>query len=188
MKFSGLFVGALATLAAAAPAPKEDKRSFTAGGFNQFNTGLQFGTGFDIAGVNNFGFQNLQLAYLAGFNGFRNDIFSQLIINQNLAFDPFVDLFGFVGGQNANFLQLDHILGLQSALVLSWLGNNGLINGVNFAGGAIPLIDFGSLGGFISPLSQFQLGVDQVVTTQITSFVQDTGLFAGNFGTFGFKE
>ena len=177
MKFTGIFVGALATLAAAAPAAKEssqEKRNFSFGGFNQFNTGVQFGNGFDVLGVNNFAFQNLHLAYLAAFNGFNNDIFSNLIVNQALAFEPFEVLFNF--GANQNFLQLDHVLGLQTALVLSWMGNAGLLNGVSFGGGVLPLVDFGSLGGFISPLSQFQLGgVDNVVTTQITTFVQDTG-------------
>jgi hypothetical protein len=185
MKFTSIFVGALATLAAAAPAPKEaeEKRSFLSGGFNQFSTGLQFGNGFDVLGANNFAFNNLNIAYLAAFNGFQNNIFSNLIVNQGLAFDPFADLFNFGAGQN--FLQLNHILGLQSALVFSWLGNAGLINGVNFAGGAVPFLDFGNLGGFISPFSQFNLGIDQVITTQITSFVDGTGLFAGQLGGFG---
>ena len=176
MKFTGIFVGALATLAAAAPAAKEtqeEKRNFSFGGFNQFNTGVQFGTGFDVVAVNNFRFQSLHLAYLAQFNGFSNDIFSNLIVNQALAFDPFEALFSF--GNNNNFLQLDHILGLQTAHVLSWMGNAGLLNGVSFGGGVLPLVDFGSLGGFISPLSQFSLGIDDVVTTQITTFVQDSG-------------
>lgn len=175
MKFTGLFVGALATLAAAAPATKEpaEKRNYSFGGFNQFNTGVQFGTGFDVVAVDNFAFQNLHLAYLAAFNGFQNDIFSNLIVNQALAFEPFEALFAF--GADQNFLQLDHVLGLQSALILSWMGNAGVLNGVSFGGGVLPLVDFGTLGGFISPLSQFQLGVDDVVTTQITTFVQDTG-------------
>lgn len=174
MKFTGLFVGALATLAAAAPAAKEsnEKRS-PEGGFNQFATGVQFGTGFDVVAVDNFAFQNLHLAYLAAFNGFQNDIFSNLVVSQGLAFEPFESLFAFGAGQN--FLQLDHVLGLQSALVLSWMANAGVLNGVNFGGGALPLVDFGTLGGSISPLSQFQLGVDDAVTTQITTFVQDTG-------------
>src|SRR5690606_34077566 len=113
MKFTSIFVGALATLAAAAPAPKEaeEKRGFSLGGFNQFATGVQFGSGFDVLGANNFAFNNLNIAYLAAFNGFRNDIFSSLIINQGLAFDPFSDLFAFGAGNQ--FLQLNHILGLQ---------------------------------------------------------------------------
>lgn len=175
MKFTGLFVGALATLAAAAPAAKEvqaEKRNFSFGGFNQFNTGLQFGNEFDVVAISN-GFQNLHLAYLAGFNGFDANIFQNLVVNQALAFDPFQTLFSF--GADQNFLQLDHVLGLQTALVLSWMGNAGLLNGVSFGGGVLPLVDFGTLGGFISPLSQFQLGVDDVVTTQITTFVQDHG-------------
>ena len=175
MKFASIFLGALATLAAAAPAPaaKEEKRSFSFGGFDQVNTGVQYGTGFVVVQVHNVAFQNLHLAYLAAFNGFRNDVFSHLVVSQNLAFEPFADLFSFGGGQS--FLQLDHILGLQSALILSWMGNAGLLNGASFGGGVIPLVDFGTLGGFVSPLSQFQLGVDQTVTTQITTFVQDTG-------------
>lgn len=172
MKFASIFLGALATLVAAAPA-NEEKRAITFGGFDQFNTGVQYGTGFDVVKVDNFAFQDLHIAYLAAFNGFRNDIFSHLVVSQNLAFEPFAELFSFGGGQG--FLQLDHILTLQSALILSWMGNAGLLNGASFGGGVIPLIDFGTLGGFVSPLSQFKLGVDQAVTTQITTFVQDTG-------------
>lgn len=175
MKFTSIFVGAFATLAAAAPAAKEsqEKRNFAFGGFNQFNTGVSFGTGFDVVAVDNFAFQNLNLAYLAAFNGFQNDIFSNLVVNQALAFEPFEALFAF--GADQSFLQLDHVLGLQSALILSWMGNAGVLNGVSFGGGALPLVDFGSLGGVISPASQFQLGVDETVTSQITTFVQDTG-------------
>lgn len=186
MKLSAIFAGALATLAAAAPAQKEvEARSSNLhlGGFNQFNVGQQFGNGFDKGLANNFAFQNLNLAYLAAFNGFQNDQFSHLIVNQGLAFDPFSSIFGF--GNDQQFLQLDHILQMQTALIFGWLSNAGLINQVNFGGGVAPLLDFGSLGQHISPLSQFQLGVDQVVTTQITSFVQDTGLFSGLGGGIG---
>lgn len=172
MKFASIFLGALATLASAAPTA-EEKRALTPGGFDQFNTGVQYGTSFDVATVNNFTFQNLHLAYLAAFNGFRSDVFSQLVVSQNLAFEPFAEVFSLGGGQG--FIQLNHILTLQSALVVSWMANAGLLNGASFGGGAIPLIDFGTLGGFVSPLSQFKLGVDQAVTTQITTFVQNTG-------------
>lgn len=188
MKFTSIFVGALATLAAAAPAPAQEvaqeKRGLALGGFNQFATGAQFGSGFDVLGANNFAFNNLNIAYLAAFNGFRNDIFSSLVLNNNLAFDPFAELFSF--GANNQFLQLNHILSLQSALVLSWLGNIGLTSNLSFGGGIIPLVDFGSLGGFVSPFSQFNLGIDQVIQAQITSFVQPSGLFSnGGVGGFG---
>ncbi|PKS09250.1 hypothetical protein jhhlp_003864 [Lomentospora prolificans] len=179
MKFTSIFVGTLATLAAAAPAPAkevtEEKRSLALGGFNQFNTGLQFGSGFDVLSANNFAFNNLNLAYLAAFNGFNPVSFGNAITVNSLAFDPFAEIFGF--GANNQFLQLNHILSLQSALIVSWLGNIGLTSNLNFGGGVIPLIDFGSLGGFVSPFSQFNLGIDQVIQTQITSFVQPTGLF-----------
>ncbi|CAI4210885.1 unnamed protein product [Parascedosporium putredinis] len=130
MKFTSIFVGTLATLAAAAPVK-------------------EFGSGFDVLGANNFGFNNLALAYLAKFNGFNTAGFGNLITANSLAFDPFAELFAF--GNNNQFLQLNHILTLQNALVLSWLSNIGLASNLNFAGGVVPLLDFGNLNGFISP-------------------------------------
>lgn len=186
MKFTSIFVGTLATLAAAAPVKEvaEEKRGFSLGGFNQFSTGLQFGSGFDVLGANNFGFNNLALAYLAKFNGFNTAGFGNLITANSLAFDPFAELFAF--GNNNQFLQLNHILTLQNALVLSWLSNIGLASNLNFAGGVVPLLDFGNLNGFISPFSSFPLGIDSVVQTQITSFVGNSGFFVnGGLGGAG---
>lgn len=166
MKLSTVFVGALATLVAAAPAKvEEEKRSgFGADAFglgnaaafgglnnlgffgqsnvlgNVFNQGL-------VSNFNSFNVLNPNVAFLLGNNGFQfNALFS--IFDLSLGANSFQNIFTLGAG---NFIDVNTLLQIQTALTFQWLLNSfgsQLFFQQNFAGFgglSFPQINFGGL-------------------------------------------
>jgi hypothetical protein len=133
MKFTTIIVSALATLAAAAPAPAEkavEERSvnFDANIFNQFG-GQNFAY---VANINNFDFQLLQ----------------QLAVQQNFDILSFQALFQ----QSAQF-DVANLLAFGQLNTIVQLAGLGVFNGIDLGGLA--------LGGFGLGVGAFDFGVLQ---------------------------
>lgn len=150
MKVTSILVGALATVVAAAPT---EKRSF--GGSQDFSSFGNFG------GVNNFGFNNLDLGYLASVNNLDFQILAQL--SQVNEFDvlQFGSLF------NNDVFDVNSLLQFQQLATLIQLSSLGAFNGLSLSG-----LNFNNLGfGLISNVNSFAFGglIDQSLVPQLTS-------------------
>ncbi|KAI1393960.1 uncharacterized protein F4822DRAFT_31850 [Hypoxylon trugodes] len=154
MKFSTIFVGALAAVASAAPT----------------STATEKRASVDIAAFNNFGFANQDLQYLLAINGFNLQAFAQLAAFNNLNIGGFQSLF------SNNVFDVNALLQLQQIALLSQLGGLGIFG--NFDLGALQLnvFDLGLIGG----VGGFDISsiIDQALVPQIQTVIQQTQISA----------
>jgi len=210
MKLSTVFVGALATLAAAAPAKVEEEKR-NVGGFgggldalalggvaglgsvpffgqanivgNVFNAGL-------VNQFNNFAIANQPLAILAATNGFSHQSLFTLF-DLSLGVNGLNGIFNLGAG---GFLDIGSILQLQSLFTFQWLINSfgnelffGNANFLGFGGLAFPQLNFGGLAGAgIGLQTQFPVNLDVLDLGLVGGF--DAGLGFNAFQQFNFAN
>lgn len=152
MKFSTVIVSALAAVASAAPAKKEEPRA-----------------AFDASLFNNFAFQSQDLAYLSALNSLDFNAIQQLIAVNNLNAGSFSGLF------SNNVFDVNSILQLQQIQSLIQLQQIGVLGGFDLSSFALNSVNLGlinSVGGV--DLTQF---IDASLAPQLETVIQQQSEF-----------
>ncbi|OTB03742.1 hypothetical protein M426DRAFT_172114 [Hypoxylon sp. CI-4A] len=149
MKFSTIFVSALAGFASAAPTAAPEKRGKV-----------------DLGAFNNFAFANQDLQYLLAVNNFDLQAFAQLSAFNNLNIGDFQSLFV------NDVVDINALLQLQQIALLSQLGSIGLFGNFDLSAVQINVFDLGLIGG----VGGFDVSsiVDQALAPQIQAVIQQT--------------
>lgn len=148
MQFSTVLAGALAAVAAVA-APTEKRGTFNA------------------AGLNNLGFNSLDLNYLNVINSVDLNLLQQLAVNNNLNALAFENIF------SSNVFNVNSILQLQQLQTLLQLGQLGVFNQFDLSNLNLQLLQL----GLVQNVGAFDLGglIDASLVPQITTIVQQGG-------------
>lgn len=162
MKTVAIVAGALASVAAAAPAmAKHDNAKRT---FGPLSAGLNTGAGLNNQ-LNGFLFNHLDISYVASINPLDLNRFESLGINNHLDIVSFAPLF------NSPTFDLGSLLQLQQLSTLLGIASTGILDSFDLS--TLPLggLDLGLLG---DPLQAFNLGslLDPSLVPQILPIAQ----------------
>jgi len=157
MKPTSIILGALAAVATAAPT---EKRSF---GGNQDFSNLG-----DFSGVNNFGFNSLDLGYLSSIKSLDFALLAQLSsVNQ-------FDVLQFGSLFSGNNFDVNSLLQFQQLAMLIQLQSLGAFNGLSLQGLVFNQLNFGLINNVVG----FDFGglIDQSLVPQLSS-IANQGFF-----------
>jgi hypothetical protein len=157
MKPTAILVGALAAVASAAPTKVEERNAAFGGNF-----------GFDVSGVNNLQFANLDLQYLAainGFGGFNN--LQGLAINNGFNFNQFGGLF------NNDVFDVSQLLALQQLVLFDQLASFQVFQQFDLSSLLFNQLNFGLINNVFG--FNFNSIIDQALIPQISAVVSQGG-------------